>query len=149
MTLVNSIVATNTAPTGPDLAGTLTSLGFNLIGNSSGVTGFVASDLQNVNPLLGSLQSNGGPTETMALLPGSPAIVAGSTNLVPASVTTDQRGSVRTRNDTVDIGAFESRGFTIRVISGNDQRTAVNTAFAAPLVVTLSAAGGEPALVAW
>ena len=35
-------------------------------------------------------------------------------------------------------------GFTIRVISGNDQRTAVNTAFAAPLVVTLSSAYGEP-----
>ncbi len=108
MTMANTIIATNTAPSGPDLLGTVTSEGYNLIGNSSGGSGFVAADLLNVNPLLGPLQNNGGPTQTMALLPGSPAIGAGSVALIPAGITTDQRGFARTVNGTVDIGAFES-----------------------------------------
>ena len=48
----------------------------------------------------------------MPLLPGSPAIDAGSNDLIPEGVTTDQRGQARIVNGTVDIGAFESRGFT-------------------------------------
>ena len=80
----------------------------------------------------------------MALLPGSPAIAAGSVALIPAGITTDQRGSARVVNGTVDIGAFESHGFTLTVTSGNNQRTAVGTAFAAPLVVTVSSPYGEP-----
>ncbi len=108
VTLANTIVATNTAPTGPDVDGSVTSLGHNLIANSSGGIGFVAADLLNVNPLLGPLQNNGGPTETMALLPGSPAIGAGSVALIPAGISTDQRGFARIVNGTVDIGAFES-----------------------------------------
>ena len=128
--------------------GTVTSKGYNLIGNSSGGSGFVATDLLNVNPLLGPLQNNGGPTETMALLPGSPAIAAGSVALAVHAngkpLTTDQRGSARIVNGKVDIGAFESRGFTMTVTSGNNQQTAVGTAFAAPLVVTVSSPYGEP-----
>jgi len=150
VTLANTIIATNTAPTGPDVFGPVTSLGYNLIGNSSGGSGFVATDHLGENPLLGPLQNNGGPTATMALLPGSLAIGAGSVALaVDANgnpLTTDQRGSARIVNGTVDIGAFESRGFTITVTSGNNQQTAINTAFAAPLVVTVSSPYGEPVL---
>ena len=53
--------------------------------------------------------NNGGPTFTLALLPGSPAIDAGSNALIASGVTTDQRGSgfPRIVNNTVDIGAFE------------------------------------------
>ena len=43
----------------------------------------------------------------MALLPGSPAIDAGNNALIPAGVTTDQRGYLRIYHFTVDIGAFE------------------------------------------
>ena len=43
-----------------------------------------------------------------------------------------------------DIGAFESRGFSIAVTSGNNQSAAVNSPFAAPLVVTVTSAFGEP-----
>ena len=68
----------------------------------------------------------------MALLPGSPAIDAGNNALIPAGVTTDQRGLPRIVNGIVDIGAFESSGFTIAVTSGSGQSTAVFTAFPDP-----------------
>ncbi len=153
MTTANTIIATNTAPLGPDLFGAVTSKGYNLIGNKSGGSGFAPTDLTGtsmapVNPLLGPLQNNGGPTETIALLPGSPAIAAGNVALAVDGngkpLTTDQRGSARIVNNKVDIGAFESRGFTMTVPSGNNQQTAVDTAFAAPLVVTVSSLYGEP-----
>jgi hypothetical protein len=56
------------------------------------------------DPKLGPLADNGGPTLTMALLPGSPAIDAGNTSLAPA---TDQRGFSRPAGRAADIGAFE------------------------------------------
>jgi hypothetical protein len=56
------------------------------------------------DPKLGPLANNGGPTLTMALLPGSPAIDAGNTSLAPA---TDQRGFPRPAGPAADIGAFE------------------------------------------
>jgi hypothetical protein len=56
------------------------------------------------DPKLGPLADNGGPTLTMALLPGSPAIDAGNTSLAPA---TDQRGFPRPFSLAADIGAFE------------------------------------------
>jgi hypothetical protein len=142
--LANTIIAANTAPTGPDVGGIVASLGNNLIGNPSGGSGFVASDLLNVNPLLGPLQDNGGPTQTISLLPGSPAIDAGNNALLPVGVASDQRGSPRVVNVHLDIGAFESRGFIITVTSGNNQQAAIGTPFAAPLAVTVSSPDGEP-----
>ncbi len=107
--LANTVVARNTATTNPDTRGTFNSQGNNLIGNTTGATGFVASDLKNVNPLLGPLRNNGGLTNTHALLPGSPAVDAGSNATCPFA---DQRGVLRKdgdENGTVicDIGAFE------------------------------------------
>ena len=55
--------------------------------------------------MLAHLGDYGGPTETLALLPGSPAIDAGTTTNAPSS---DQRGFARV--GAVDIGAFESQG---------------------------------------
>ncbi len=144
LTLGNTIIATNTALTGPDLYGTVISLGNNLIGNSSGGSGFVGTDLVNVNPLLGPLQHNGGPTQTLALLPGSPAIAAGSVARIPPGITTDQRGSARIVKGKVDIGAFQSRGFTFTVESGNNQQTTVNTSFASSLNVMVTSPYGDP-----
>jgi hypothetical protein len=56
------------------------------------------------DPKLGPLADNGGPTLTMALLPGSPAIDAGNTSLAPTS---DQRGFPRPAGLAADIGAYE------------------------------------------
>jgi hypothetical protein len=102
----NTILAGNTAAQGPDLFGSLTSSGYNLIGNTLGGFGFDPTDLLNVDPLLGPLQDNGGPTFTMALLPGSPAIDAGDPTGAPEW---DQRGPgyPRVVNGKIDIGAYE------------------------------------------
>ena len=64
----------------------------------------VASDKIGVNPLLGALADNGGPTWTHALLAGSPALNAGSAAACPA---TDQRGITRPQGPSCDIGSFE------------------------------------------
>jgi hypothetical protein len=102
--LGNSIVAGNTAWSGPpDLVGRLTTSGYNLIGSSQGGSGFTDTDLLDVDPLLRPLQDNGGPTPTMALLPGSPALSAGD----PAQLgVPDQRGVVRSGG--VNIGAYQA-----------------------------------------
>jgi predicted outer membrane repeat protein len=114
----NSIVAQNTAGTSPDIGSSTPSVGYtnagwNLIGDN---TGFEATFSDGVNgtivgvdPLLAPLANNGGPTQTHALLPGSPAINAGNNALIPMGVTEDQRGTgfPRIAFTTVDIGAFE------------------------------------------
>jgi hypothetical protein len=66
-------------------------------------------------PGLGPLQDNGGPTPTHALLPGSPAIDAGSTAGCPP---TDQRGVTRPKNLVCDIGAFERAPFEFEGTAG-------------------------------
>ena len=90
---------------------------------------------------LSSLGNYGGPTQTMALLPGSPAIDAG---IAVSGVTTDQRGITRPQGSAPDIGAFESRGFVLAVVSGDDQSTPSGLAFRAPLVVSVVSPFGEP-----
>jgi hypothetical protein len=102
----NTIVAGNTASLGPDLRGSLISSGYNLIGNSQGGSGFDKTDLLDVDPRLGPLQDNGGPTHTHALLSGSPAINAGDPAFEPPPET-DQRGFNRIVGKRIDIGAFE------------------------------------------
>jgi hypothetical protein len=106
LALKDTIVAGNTAFLGPDVYGNLGSQGHNLIGNPQDMTGWVTSDLLHVNPMLGPLADNGGPTPTMALLPGSPAIDAGNNAGAPMW---DQRGAPFRRivNGVIDIGAYE------------------------------------------
>jgi parallel beta-helix repeat protein len=119
LALRNTIVAGNT---GGDLAGPLTASSTNnLIGG---------------NPLLAPLGGYGGPTQTMALLPGSPAIDAGTNGAgIPS---TDQRGEGRVGG--VDIGAFESQGFTLTSVAGSTPQTSpIGTPFANPLAVTVTA----------
>ncbi len=113
--LYNTIVAANTADDGADdIVGAIASSSSNnLVGVDE--TGSVASSINPIvigtaNPGLGLLAYNGGPTQTIALLAGSPAIDAGSNALAnDYSLTTDQRGPgfPRIVNGTVDIGAFE------------------------------------------
>lgn len=105
----NTIIADNFIDTGTasssDVSGAFSSQGNNLIGNTTGGSGFIASDLQDVNPLLGVVANGGGTTYTVALLSGSPAINAGNDTGAPA---TDQRGVARPQGTATDIGAYES-----------------------------------------
>jgi trimeric autotransporter adhesin len=103
--LLNTIVAGNTgtsATPNPDISGAIVSQGTNIIGDTTGNSGWVASDQQNVNPLLNALAGNGGATQTMSLQAASPAIDAGTSNAAPVI---DQRGYGR--DGSVDIGAYE------------------------------------------
>ena len=101
--LVNTVIANN--PFGGDCSGSgFTSLGNNL--DSDGTCNLTGpTDLPNTDPLLNPLLDNGGPTETHALLPGSPAIDAGDDASCPD---TDQRGVARPQGAACDIGAFEA-----------------------------------------
>ncbi len=121
--LTQSIVAGNTASMAPDISGGVSirdDVGRNLVGIADGATGLASGDIligtatDPVDPLLGPLQDNGGPTPTHALLEGSPAIDAGQDVLVAGPqgdpLTTDQRGEgfARIQGRSVDMGAFES-----------------------------------------
>ena len=97
---------------GPDVFGNVTSLGHNLIGSVDSSIVWDPSDLTGVDPHLAPLADNGGATQTMALLPGSPAINAGSNDLIPPGVTTDQRYFARIVGGVVDIGAYEANAET-------------------------------------
>lgn len=114
--LTNTIVAENSSYVGPDIYGAVTTADHNLVGNGNGETGVVNGVNGNIvggfngqpaiNPLLGPLANNGGPTETMALLAGSPAIGHADNVAAPP---TDQRGVTRidVPGEATDIGAFE------------------------------------------
>jgi len=118
--LKNTILANNT---GNNANRTLTSLGNNI--DSDGTAG-LGDPLDGVDPMLGALADNGGPTQTHALLLGSPAINAGTASGAP---TTDQRGIGR--DATPDIGAFEyestplvsTNEFVVNNPSGDNEET--------------------------
>lgn len=103
VTLTNSIVANSIQAADCDSFGAVIDVGYNIVEDGtciSNPTSFSG------DPMLGPLQDNGGPTETHALLEGSPAIDA-----IPAIdcvVNTDQRGVLRPQGDGCDIGAYEA-----------------------------------------
>ena len=115
--LESSLIANNYADTGPDCNGDdFTSNGFNLIGNGANCTvnAYIDADqigtaVSPIDPRLGSLRNNGGPTNTHSLLPGSPAIDNGA-----FCVEIDQRfRDVPIDGDgdgdaVCDVGAFEA-----------------------------------------
>jgi hypothetical protein len=90
---------------------------------AAGIANGVAGNLVGMDPRLGPLQGNGGLTPTMALLPGSPAIDAGSNTL---NLTSDQRGfSPRIVGAAADIGAYEVGAMAPPGPGGGDVPTAI------------------------
>jgi CSLREA domain-containing protein len=131
VTIGNTLLAGNSAGFGPEGSGTITSSDYNLIQNPAGLnfSGATNHNITGQNPLLGPLQNNGGPTFTMALLSGSPAIDKGKS----LGAATDQRGLPRPYDqpsianaaggDGSDIGAFEVLpvpGLNIQPAAGNN-----------------------------
>jgi len=142
-TLQNTIVAGNTGSgsSASDIKGSVAgSSSYNLIG--TGGPGGLTNGTENNIVLtslaglgLAPLGAYGGPTETMALLPGSAAIGAGA---AVSGLTTDQRGAPRPTSGAVDIGAFQDQGYTVAVASGSPQSTLVSQAFSSPLAALLT-----------
>jgi hypothetical protein len=132
-TLRNTIVAGNSNNnTSDDIRGALDpTSAFNLIGDGSALSGISAGVNGNqvgthaapIDPKLGSLQDNGGPTFTMALLPGSPALDAGSGE---ATTDTDQRGVPRSH--VTDIGAYQATASRIVVSTSSPATVGVSQA---------------------
>ncbi len=117
LNLKNSLLAGNTATANPDLSGSFTSLGYNLVQTRGGSIGYVASDLPNAtDPKLLPLAFNGGASATAALQAGSPAI-----NAIPSAicggVTVDQRGYRRPAGNC-DIGAYDSEAVAVLFADG-------------------------------
>ncbi len=120
----NTIVAGNTVAGANMLSDDCTTVtpldssGYNLFGLGTGgctIAGNTTGNQFVQNAEIGPLADNGGPTETHALLPGSPAIDAGTpqplggcTDLAGTPLTTDQRGEPRPQGIRCDIGAFEA-----------------------------------------
>lgn len=107
------------------------------------------------DPRLAPLADYGGAVHTRALLPGSAAIDTGSpvdtgmTGLTAdrdsAACTPDDARGVPRADARCDMGAYESRGFTLAYVSGDDQIAPLNRLFGAPPAVTVTAnAAGEP-----
>ena len=149
VTIANSILVGNTATNGSEVflvgSGSITSNGYNLVGVNGNAGGFTttATDLVlagAVSTAITALGDYGGATQTFALVPNSPAIDAGNNASAPE---TDQRGLARIVNGTIDIGSFESRGFTFTT-TGTPQSTTVNQAFSTPLAVTVSSIDNTP-----
>jgi len=129
----------------------ITSQGYNLSSDNGGGFLTAAGDKINTNPQLGPLQDNGGPTQTMALLPGSPALDQGKN----FGVTTDQRGLPRPTDlagvpnasggDGSDIGAVEMQSvpaFVVTTIADHDDGTCSPDDCTLREAVNLANAGG-------
>jgi hypothetical protein len=101
LTLVNSILFASTG--GGDLSnrGVVLASAPNIVGSVSNLGAMDGSGVSSADPKLGPLQDNGGPTWTVALLPGSAALGAGAAG----GPTVDQRGALR--GDAPDLGAYE------------------------------------------
>lgn len=117
----NTLIAKNTATLNPDVnvSSPPASSNNNLIGIDdsgtfvNGVNGNkVGSSVTPLDPQIGTLQNNGGPTETIALTRGSEAVNAGNNIYVPIGELYDQRGIgyLRIVHGIVDIGAYEYQG---------------------------------------
>jgi len=125
LTLRNTLVATS--PSGGDCTGQAPiDASHNLIEdatNSCGLTNGVNGNLVGVDPQLGPLTNNGGPTQTIALLPGSPAINAGDADVCATAPVNgvDQRGYVRpgTGHTQCSIGAYEADAFSSELCVGD------------------------------
>ncbi|NER50270.1 MAG: DUF4347 domain-containing protein, partial [Symploca sp. SIO1A3] len=113
----NTIIAgnfdkSNSGNINPDVAGDFINSSFNFIGDATGSNSFtnnvdgnqVGTSAHPIDPMLGDLQDNGGPTFTHAPLPGSPVLDAANPL---AGVTVDQRGISRPQGEGFDIGAVE------------------------------------------
>lgn len=116
MDLQNTIVAGNIGGSDMDIRGTIVSRGFNLIGDSSGVTGTIDTDYLDVDAGLAILADNGGFVETHSLNANSAAIDSGAVT----TVVTDATGVAQ--NEIADIGAFSTTNASAKLYWVEDDK---------------------------
>ncbi len=151
VSMTGTIVARNAVGvTGasPDIQGLVVGK-FSLVSNTTGwdTTGS-SSNKPTVDPLLGPLQDNGGPTFTHALPVAGPATDPGfaDADINPEKLTTDQRGSLRKSGASIDIGAFEFSPNTPPTITDVlNQPASANGVAVGPLSFTVGDAETAPA----
>lgn len=146
--LTLSVVARNYSIHGTDIFGPVTTDGGgNMVDDTMFSSGLIApSDKLNVPALLAPPGNYGGTLQTVALLPGSPAIDIAACPTDPitgATLTTDARNVPRPQpigaGSLCDSGSFESHGFTLAALSGSGQSAGVSGTFTAPLVAQITA----------
>src|SRR5205823_870704 len=99
-----------------------------------------------VDPLLGLLADNGGPTQTIRLIFGSPAIDAGDPAFLPPPAT-DQRGLPRVSGAHIDIGAYEAQQQSLVVDSTGDESDGNFSKFHLSLREAIERADAAPASI--
>ena len=107
----------------------VTDAGYNIDSGSSCGFSAASHSMSNTQPQLDALASNGGPTQTMALPAGSPAVNAIPPATAGCTGSTDQRGTARPQGSGCDIGAYE-----LVVTTGDTKPPTVPTGLAATSV---------------
>jgi Bacterial Ig-like domain (group 3) len=147
-TLEDTLIAANASAAGPasdiggsdpdGVTGAFDLVGIGGAGGISGTGDIVLSTLAGLG--LAPLANYGGPCATIALLPGNPAIGAGT---AISGIIADARGDFLD-SPNPDIGAFQSQGFVLTLAVGSSpQETDTGTAFADPLALTVTANNSE------
>lgn len=120
--------------------------GYNLVSDRSIKFKKGSTSRVDIDPLLGELQDNGGPTETMELLDDSPAIDGGSEVVI---LRTDQRGAYRPAGEATDIGAFEYDGDFVEPPSITSQPASLTVDAGATVAFEVGLAGTTPFAYQW
>jgi RTX calcium-binding nonapeptide repeat (4 copies) len=128
-----------------------TSDNYNVIGDGNARGAFnKAGDqiIANNSPGLGPLANNGGPTQTHALLAGSPALgtILQGTKGCGTTLNQDQRGVIRPQGSACDTGSFELENEvpTVSVVAGSASNSACLAANRGRVTLKLSDANGDP-----
>lgn len=143
ITVLNTIIGPDPGQTVSLVQGQFQSEGSNIVTDSTNSSGWLSSDQVSttnaIDPMLGPLANNGGQTDTLALLPSSPAINRGDFCVYIFGCVSpgnrfdtrfDQRKYIRMAGNSPDIGAYESGSaltggtYTIGLIFDNTQRLA-------------------------
>lgn len=137
LTLSNTIIANSALGSDCRNFATITSNINNLVEDGTCNVGTTLQNFKTGDPNLGPLADNGGPTQTMALQPGSSAIDAGDAATCAAAPVSnkDQRGTTRPQGASCDIGAYEVSGGIPVVTASNPSANAVLTSLSSITVV--------------
>jgi RHS repeat-associated protein len=161
LTMLSTIVAGNTAPSSPDIGGKVTAAKSNLVGNGAGMTGLTnGSNLNQVgtatkplDPRLSALGFHGGPTQTLGVLAGSPAINAAgplttlgaaaaaddtsiTVGIAAAIASTDGSCVIQVESEEMLVTAVDTSTNTLTVQRGYDGSSAASHASGAGVFLT-------------